>query len=125
MLKPPIYRNPSVFACLATDVKKHTFTHSSIAIACMHKAWDAAKSVTSLSYRRVSHGLGWPTKAMFFYNRIRKKQFFTMLVGNEKEIVRNTPDGVEGKSGLICLERYIRSCWCRRVSQFLVTLDNG
>ena len=34
-------------------------------------------------------------------------------------------DGEEGKSGLICLVPFIRSCWCRRVSRFVVTLDNG
>ena len=61
----------------------------------------------------------------FFCNRIREKQFFTLPVVNDNEIVQSTSSGVEGKSGLIFLVRYIRSCWCRRVSQFLVTLDNG
>ena len=75
--------------------------------------------------RRVSHGLGWPANPMFFYNRIHEKQFFTLPVVNDNEIVRNTSDVVEGKSGLICLVCYIQSCWCRRVLQFLVTLDNG
>ena len=60
-----------------------------------------------LVYRRVSHGLGWPTNVMFFYNRVCEKHFFTLPVINENEIVRSTSDGVEGKSGLICLVRYI------------------
>ena len=76
-------------------------------------------------HRRVSHGLGWPANAMFFYNRIREKQFFTLPVVNDNEIVRNTTDGAEKKSGSISSMRCIRSCWYRRVSQFLVTLDNG
>ena len=73
---------------------------------------------------RVSHCLGWPANAMFFffYNRIREKQFFTLPVVEENEIVRSTSDGVEEKSGLICLVRYIRSCWSWRVS---LTLDTG
>ena len=50
---------------------------------------------------------------------------FFLQVVNDNEIVRNTSDGLEGKSGLICMVSYIRSCWCRRVSQFLVTLDKG
>ena len=37
---------------------------------------------------------------MFFYNRIREKQFFTLPVVNDNEIVRSTSNGVEGKSGL-------------------------
>ena len=57
-------------------------------------------------YRRVSHGLGWPANAMFFYNRIREKQFFTLPVVNDNEIVRRTSDGVEGKTGIIRLVRY-------------------
>ena len=61
----------------------------------------------------------------FFYNRIRKKKSFTLPFVNDNEIVGSTSDEVEGKSSLICLVRYIRSCWCRRVLQFLVTLDNG
>ena len=47
---------------------------------------------------------------MFFYNRIREKQFFTLPVVDDNEIVRGTSDGIEGKSsktGLICLVRYI------------------
>ena len=61
----------------------------------------------------------------FFYKRIREKQFFTLPVVNNNEMVRCTSEGVEGKSGLIRFVRYIRSYWCRRVSQFLVTLDTG
>ena len=63
--------------------------------------------VSCEDYRRVSHGLGWPAKAMFFYNEIREKQFFTLPVVNDNEIVRSTSDGVEGKTGLICLVHYI------------------
>ena len=44
---------------------------------------------------------------MFFYNRIREKQFFTLLVVNDNKIVRSMPDWVLGKTGLICLVRYI------------------
>ena len=62
---------------------------------------------------------------MFFYNRIHEKQIFTLSVVHDNEIVRSTCNGVEGKSGLICVVRYIRSCWCRCVSRFLVTLDDG
>ena len=68
---------------------------------------------------------GQPTPCFFFYNRIREKHFFTLPVVNDNEIVRSTSDWVEGKTGLICLVRYIWNCWCRRVLQFLVTLDNG
>ena len=75
--------------------------------------------------RRVSHGLGGQPTPCFFYNRFREKQCFTLPVVKDNEIVRSTSNGVEGKSGLICLVSYIRSCWCRRVLQFLVTLDNG
>ena len=46
-----------------------------------------------------SHGLGWPANAMFFYNRIRERQFFTLPVVNNNKIVRNMSDGEEGKSG--------------------------
>ena len=49
---------------------------------------------------------GQPTPC-FFYQRIREKQFFTLPVVNDNEMVRSTSDGVEGKSGLICLVRYI------------------
>ena len=81
----------------------------------------------------MEYGLEWPTNAIFFfffYHRIREKQLFTLPVVNDNEIVRSTSDGVVGKSGLICLVRYIRtrielSCWCRRVSQFLLTLTMG
>ena len=69
--------------------------------------------------------LGGQPKLCFFYKRIRKKQFFTQPVVNNNKIVRSMSDGVERKSGLICLVRCIQSCWCRRVLQFLVTLDNG
>ena len=48
-------------------------------------------------YRRVSHGLGWPANAMFFYNRIRENNFFTLPVVDDNEIVRGTSDGIEGK----------------------------
>ena len=37
---------------------------------------------------------------MFFYFRIREKQFFILPVVNDNGIVRSTSDGVEGKSGL-------------------------
>ena len=47
--------------------------------------------------RRLSHGLGWPANAMFFCNRIREKQFFTLPVVNDIETVRNTSGVVEGK----------------------------
>ena len=50
---------------------------------------------------------GQPTPCFFFYNRIREQQFFTLPVVNDNEIVRSTSDGVEGKTGLICLVRYI------------------
>ena len=39
---------------------------------------------------------------VFFYNRIREKQFFTLPVVNDNEIVRNTSGVEEGKPGLIC-----------------------
>ena len=42
-----------------------------------------------------------------FYNRIHEKQFFTLPVVNDNEIVRSTSEGVEGKTGLICLVRCI------------------
>ena len=88
--------------------------------------WHGNQSYWCVSkYRRVSHGLGWPANAMFFYNGIREKQFFTLPVVNDNEIVRSTSNGEEGKTDLICLVRYISKCWCRRVSHFLVTLDNG
>ena len=57
--------------------------------------------------RRVSHDLGWPANAMFFHNGIRQKQFFTLPVVNDNEIVRSTSDGAEGKTDLICLVSYI------------------
>ena len=34
---------------------------------------------------------------MFFYNGIREKQFFTLPVVNDNEIVRSTSDGVGEK----------------------------
>ena len=79
-----------------------------------------------LSHRRVSHGLGWwASQCHDFYNKFREKQFFTLPVVNDNEIVRSTSDGVESKPGLICLVRYTQSCWCQHVLQILVTLDNG
>ena len=48
---------------------------------------------------------GQPT--LCFYNRIRVKQFFALPIINDNEIVRTKSDRVEGKSGLICLVRYI------------------
>ena len=48
--------------------------------------------------------LGGQPTPYFFYVRIREKQFFTLPVVNDNEFVRSTSDGVEGKSGLICLE---------------------
>ena len=67
---------------------------------------------------------GQPTPC-FFLQQNSRKQFCTLPVVNDNEIVRSTSDGVEGKSGLIYLVRFIRSCWCRRFSQFLATLDTG
>ena len=49
--------------------------------------------------------VGQPTPC--FYNRIREKQFFTLPVVNDNEIVQRTSDGVEGKTGIIRLVRYI------------------
>ena len=52
-------------------------------------------------YRRVSHRLGWPANAMFFFTtEFVEKQFFTLPVVNNNEIERSTSNGVEGKSGL-------------------------
>ena len=90
-----------------------------------HEVSHSETDEIGIDNRRVSHGLGWPANAMFFYNRIREKHFFILPVVNDNEIVRSTSDGAERKSGFICLVRYIQSCWCRRVSQFLVTLGNG
>ena len=67
---------------------------------------------------------GQPTPC-YFTTEFAKSIFFTLPVVNDNEIVRNTSDGVKKKSGLICSVRYIRSCWCRCGSQFLITLDNG
>ena len=61
---------------------------------------------------------------MFFFQQNSRKAFFLLRVVNDNEIVRNTSDGLGGKSGLICMVHYIRSCWCRRVLQFLHTLEN-
>ena len=47
--------------------------------------------------------LGGQPTSFFFYNRIREKQFFTLPVVNDNEIVRNTSGVVEGKAGLINL----------------------
>ena len=59
---------------------------------------------------------------MFFFTTEFAKNsfFFTLPDVSENEIVRSTSVRVEGKSGFICLVRYIRNCWSRRVSQFLV-----
>ena len=94
-------------------------------LKCPFSFFESARFLYLILYRQVSHGLGWPANAMFFYNRIREKQCFTLPVVNDNEIVRSSSDGEEGKIGLICLVRYIWNCWRRRVSQFLVTLDNG
>ena len=55
----------------------------------------------------------------FFLNRLIREKLddwsFSLPVINDNQIVRNTSDGVEGNSGLICLVCNIRSCWCRRV----------
>ena len=65
---------------------------------------------------------------MFFFAtefaKIREKQFFTLPVVNDNEIVRSTSDEVEGKSGLICLVGLHSKVLVPRVSQFLVTLGN-
>ena len=76
-------------------------------------------------FRIVLGGQPTPCFSFFFWNIIGKKQCFTLPVVNNNEIVWSTSDGVKGKSGLTCLVRYCWSCWCRRVLQFLVTLDNG
>ena len=34
-----------------------------------------------------------PMPCFFFYNRIREKQFFTLPIVNDNEIVRSTSDG--------------------------------
>ena len=82
----------------------------------------------------INHGLwidefrmvlgGQPTPC-FFFSQQNSKSNFTLPVVNYSEIVWSTFDGVEEKSGWTCLMRYFRSCWCRSVLQFLVTLDNG
>ena len=59
-----------------------------------------------------------------FYNRIHESHF-SMPVVNDNEIARNTSEGLEGKSGFICLERHIRSCYCRRVLNFWLPLRTG
>ena len=75
-------------------------------------------------------GLAWSSMGgqptpFFFLSRIREEPFFSLQVVNDNETVRNTFDGVERKSGSICLVRYIRRCcWCRPGLQFLVTVDN-
>ena len=40
---------------------------------------------------------------MFFTTEFTKKQFFTLPVVHAKKIVRSSPDGVEGTSGVIFL----------------------
>ena len=47
-------------------------------------------------FRMVLGGQPTPCFFFFFYNRIRKKQFFTLWVVNDNEIVRSTSDEVEG-----------------------------
>ena len=64
-------------------------------------------------------------KCVHDVTKLYEKQFFILHFVKDNEIVRSTSGGVEGKSGLICLVRNIRSCWCRRVSHFLVALDTG
>ena len=63
---------------------------------------------------------GQPKPCSFFsYNRIHKKQIFTLPVVNDNEFVRNT-------SGVVEENLFgVRSCCCRRVPQVLVTLDNA
>ena len=56
---------------------------------------------------RVSYGLGWPANAMYFYNRIRERTIFSLKV-NDNEIVQNTSDGLEGKSGLMFGALYLK-----------------
>ena len=57
-------------------------------------------------FRIVLGGRPTPCFFFFFYNRIHEKQFFTLPVVHDHKIVQSTSDGVEGKSGLICLVRY-------------------
>ena len=69
-------------------------------------------------FRVVLGGQPTPCFFSFFTTKFAKSNFLPCRSSS-------TFDGVERKPGLICLVRYIWSCWCRRVSQFLVTLDNG
>ena len=51
-------------------------------------------------YWRVSHGLGWPANAIFFYNRFREKPCFPCRSPMITRSCETRPMGWKGKSGL-------------------------
>ena len=61
-----------------------------------------------IEYRRVSHGVGWPANAMFFFQQNSRKEIFILPVVHDNKIMRNMSHGVEGKSGLICLMCHLK-----------------
>ena len=61
----------------------------------------------SIDEFRIVLGAGQPSPCFFTTEFAVKSNFFTLPVVNDNEIVRSTSDWVEGKSGLICLVRYI------------------
>ena len=82
--------------------------------------------VTRWTQDEFAIGMSWvANQRHFLFTTEFVKSNFSPAVCHDNEIVRNLSDGVEGKSGSICFVRYIRSCWCQRFSQILVTLDIG
>ena len=57
----------------------------------------------------------------FLQQNLRKPIFLPCQLSTIMRSCESRPRG-RMKSGLICLVCYIRSCWCQRVLQFLVTL---
>ena len=62
---------------------------------------------------------------MFFTTEFTKKQFFTLPVVHARKIVRSSPDGVEGNSGVIFLCAIFEAVGTNAFCNFWLPLTMG